>query len=90
MTRQRLQARLHVILKAAGWPGKYTLHSFRVGAATAAASLGFPEYLIQGMGRWSSDAYKCYIKLPNKHLLNASHSLANTSQLSSVNLNSVE
>lgn len=29
-----------------------------MGAATTAASLGFPEYLIKALGRWSSKAYK--------------------------------
>ena len=56
LTRHRLQTRLQAILKAADWPGKYTHHSFRAGPATTAASLGFPDYLIQAMGRWSSDA----------------------------------
>ena len=55
---QHLKTRLQAILKEAGWPGKYILHSFRVGAANTAASLGFPDYLIQAMGSWSSDAYK--------------------------------
>ena len=69
LTRYRLNARLQYILKAAGWQGRYTLQSFRVGAATKAASLGFPEYLIKALGRWSSsDAYKVYIKLPVQRL----------------------
>ena len=86
---QRLQTRLQAILKAAGWPGKYTLHSFLVGAATTAASLGFLDYLIQTMGRWSSEAYKIYIKLPKPHLLKASCSLASASQLANLNMSFV-
>ena len=74
-------ARLQVLLAAAGWQGRYTLHSFRVGAATTAASLGFPDYLMQAMGRWSSDAYKVYIKLPQQRLKVASKSLATTTSL---------
>ena len=56
----------------AGWSGRYTLHSFKIGAATTAAALGFPPNLIQALGRWSSEAYKAYIKRPqdqNKQLV---------------------
>ena len=38
-------------------------HSFRIGAATTAASLGFTEDQIQRMGRWRSDAVKKYIRI---------------------------
>lgn len=37
-------------------------HVFRVGAATTAASLGIADDIITRMGRWSSDAYKKYIR----------------------------
>lgn len=40
-----------------------TPHSFRVGAATAAAVIGIPEETIQRMGRWSSRAFMRYIKI---------------------------
>lgn len=39
-----------------------TPHSFRIGAATAAAAIGIPEETIQRMGRWSSRAFIRYIK----------------------------
>lgn len=42
----------------------YKPHSFRIGAATTACSLGIPDNLIQRMGRWKSDAFKRYIRLP--------------------------
>lgn len=84
LTRPKLNARLQALLAAAGWQGRYTLHSFRVGAATTAASLGFPDYLIQAMGRWSSDAYKVYIKLPQQRLKFASKSLATATLFPSV------
>ena len=38
-------------------------HSFRIGGASAAASAGIQDSVIQIMGRWSSDAYKRYIRL---------------------------
>jgi hypothetical protein len=37
-------------------------HSIRSGAATALALDGVPDSIIQGMGRWSSDAFKVYIR----------------------------
>ena len=40
----------------------YSSHSFRIGAATTAANRGVPHHLIQKWGRWSSDAYKRYIR----------------------------
>lgn len=41
-----------------------TGHSFRIGAATAAASVKTPDHLIQTLGRWQSSCYKRYIKTP--------------------------
>ena len=37
-------------------------HSFRIGGASAAASAGIPDSVIQILGRWSSDAYKRYLR----------------------------
>jgi hypothetical protein len=44
-------------------PALYKGHSFRIGAATQAARLGFSENCIQKMGRWNSDALRRYIRL---------------------------
>jgi hypothetical protein len=44
-------------------PDKYAGHSFRIGGATAAASLGYTEYEIQVLGRWRSLAYQRYLKV---------------------------
>ncbi|XP_062601811.1 integrase/recombinase xerD homolog [Saccostrea cucullata] len=38
-------------------------HSFRIGAATHAASLGYSEQVIQKLGRWNSDAFRRYIRI---------------------------
>ena len=43
-------------------------HSFRIGGATALASAGVPEYLIQIMGRWSSDSFLRYIHIPDRSI----------------------
>ncbi|XP_062593480.1 uncharacterized protein LOC134254963 isoform X1 [Saccostrea cucullata] len=44
-------------------PALYKGHSFRIGAATHAAHLGYSENCIQKMGRWKSDAVRRYIRL---------------------------
>jgi hypothetical protein len=44
-------------------PIKYAGHSFRIGGATAAATLGYTEYEIQLLGRWRSLAYQRYLKV---------------------------
>ena len=45
--------------------GYYKAHSFRIGAATTASKLGHSVETIKQAGRWSSDAYRLYIK-PNQ------------------------
>ncbi|XP_062607774.1 uncharacterized protein LOC134269591 [Saccostrea cucullata] len=44
-------------------PKLYKGHSFRIGAATHAASLGFSENYIQKLGRWRSNAVRRYIRI---------------------------
>ena len=39
-------------------------HSFRIGAATHAATLGYTEETISRMGRWHSNSFKRYIRIP--------------------------
>ncbi|WAR08370.1 hypothetical protein MAR_018328 [Mya arenaria] len=43
----------------------YKLHSFRIGACTQAALLWVPDNEIIRMGRWLSNAFRRYIRLPN-------------------------
>ena len=40
-------------------------HSFRIGAASHAAAIGYSDTQIQNMGRWNSDAFKRYIRIPS-------------------------
>lgn len=53
----------------------YSGHSFRIGAATSAATAGVPAYLIKMLGRWSSEAYQLYIRTPRETLSGISRSL---------------
>ena len=42
----------------------YQSHSFRIGAATHAASQGISDDLIMRMGRWKSQAFLKYLRMP--------------------------
>ena len=65
LTRPLLVSHLQRALQQAGLEHKYfNGHSFRIGAATTAAQCGIEDSLIQTLGRWKSDAYKIYIKIP--------------------------
>ena len=54
----------------------YAGHSFRIGVATAAATAGVDDSLIQTLGRWKSSAYLAYIRVPRERLAAISTRLA--------------
>ena len=64
LSRQRLNELIKTLTLHCGIsPGRYSSHSFRIGAASAAASAGVPDWQIQALGRWSSECYRRYIRL---------------------------
>ena len=76
LTRQRFVDCVREGLQKAGVDhSKYSGHSFRVGAATTAASKGV-EDCIQTLGRWKSLAYLQYVELPREQLSGYSALLA--------------
>jgi hypothetical protein len=56
---------LRYMVSAAGQSARatnYTLHSGRIGGATALAAAGVADSAIMAAGRWKSDAYSRYIR----------------------------
>ena len=46
-------------------PSRYKGHSFRIGAASYAADRGFSDAQIRMLGRWKSNAFLRYIRVPS-------------------------
>ena len=62
-------ARVREMLGSAGIPADgYSGHSFRIGTATTAAQAGIEDSTIQMLGRWSSDAFRTYVRTPRERL----------------------
>lgn len=77
LTRSHLVAHLRRALSEAGFdPEKCAGHSFRIGAATTAAACGVPVDVVKTLGRWKSQAYQLYIRIPDSQLSAISNSLA--------------
>ena len=56
----------HPSSPASAGPGKQPLCrlQFWIGAATTAAERGIPDSIIKVLGRWKSDAFQTYIRMP--------------------------
>ena len=80
LSRNKLVQSLNRSLIAAGIdPQYYKGHSFRIGAATTAATMGVQDSLIQKLGRWTSDAFRLYVRTPPEELSQVCHILAQSS-----------
>ncbi|XP_065175550.1 uncharacterized protein LOC135805446 isoform X2 [Sycon ciliatum] len=54
---------INVVLRRVLGPS-YSSHSLRAGGATHMANQGAPEYALMAAGRWSSGAYRTYVRRP--------------------------
>jgi len=81
LTRATLVTHLHTALAQAGIDTScYSGHSFRIGAATAAAQAGYSDSFIQTLGRWKSAAFVSYIRSSPTDLATVAPTLARQSQ----------
>ena len=77
LSRTVLVSRMKTALGSSGVEAsKYSGHSFRIGAATTAASAGIEDSLIKTLGRWESAAYLLYIRVPRDRLTAVSRRLS--------------
>lgn len=76
LSRQRLVSEVRVALQSQGVDPAYLSavsgHSFRIGAATAAAHVRMEDSLIQMLGRWRSSTFLRYVRTPGQDLAAAS------------------
>ena len=78
LSRTRFVAEVRKALSQANLPASsFAGHSFRIGAATTAASAGVEDSTIQTLGRWKSDSYLLYVRLEPHRLAAVSATLAN-------------
>ena len=78
LTRENFVAAVRRALEAAGLEASdFNGHSFRIGAATTAASRGMEDSMIKTLGRRESDAYQRYVRIPRQELAYYTKVLAN-------------
>ena len=77
LSRSALVLWLKSTLQAAGMESAhFSGHSFRIGAASTAAAKGIADSTIQSLGRWKSDSFKRYIRIPREELAAVSRRIA--------------
>ena len=69
LTKNTLVSHLRGVLTKAGInPDLYASHSFRIGAATVVHTKGIEDSMIMTLKRWKSNAYQCYVRIPQEYL----------------------
>ena len=77
LTKAKFVQHVRSALQRAGLPqDEFSGHSFRIGAATAAAKAGLEDSTIRTLGRWNSAAFLVYIRTPRESLAGMSAVLA--------------
>ena len=77
LSRESLVTWLRSTLVSAGINAThFSGHSFRIGAASVAAARGIADSTIQSLGRWKSDSFKRYIRIPREELAQISSTIA--------------
>ena len=62
LTRVKLSFVISNLLKLCNIEGDYTGHSLHIGAASSAARVGVSDNMIKTLRRWSTKAYRLYIR----------------------------
>ena len=66
VTKTQFTEQLYIAFKYCGLdPSRYKGHSFRIGAASYAAEAGMSDTQIRDLGRWKSNAFQKYIRIPS-------------------------
>ena len=70
VTRYQFNSVLKKALAASGVNAtKFASHSFRIGTASHAACRGMDENAIKELGKWDSQSYKSYIRIPTSSMV---------------------
>lgn len=78
LTRNFFISKLKQLLNSLGYRDeKYNGHSFRIGAATSAASGNVEDHMIKTLGRSKYDCYNCYIRTDDDTLSRAQQAMCN-------------
>ena len=63
---------------------RYSSHSFRIRAASAASAAGLSNSLLKSLGHWRSSCYQCYIRLNVDTLQEVPHRLISMNKVTKV------
>jgi integrase len=75
------QKSLKSILRSFGLSENYDTHSFRIGAASSLAILGYEAHIIKPFGRWKSLAFQTYTQIDEAKKREVAARLANVRSL---------
>ena len=77
LTKDKFIQLVRAALSSLGYdPSLYAGHNFRIGAATTAAECGIEGSTIKALGRWKSDAFQSYIRIPRAKLTSIAATLS--------------